>query len=225
MPLIPSGQTIVQKILILMPPVFARSAHGFSGTGQEMGSRLTKLLCALGVIMLLSGCTPSIDISVPPSSTSIQLESLAFEANEMIPSQYTCDGADQSPALTWSSPPPEAESLVLIMDDPDAPRGTFVHWIVYNLPRDTVSLEAGIGNQDNQDRFQVLGEHHGKNDFGVVGYRGPCPPRQTHRYVFKLYTLDIKLELPAGASKSDIAKAIDGHIVAFGELVGLYTRT
>ena len=150
----------------------------------------------------------------------VWLPSPVFAAGQPIPARFTCDGEDISPALEWSGVPASAKSLALICDDPDAPAGTWVHWVVYNLPADDMGL---IENTPATDKL-TGGGLQGKNDFGKIGYGGPCPPSGTHRYFFKLYTLDTELDLKPGATKSDLLKAMEGHIVAQGELMGTYSR-
>ena len=152
---------------------------------------------------------------------SIKLTSTAFQAGATIPKEYTGDGADQSPALSWSEPPKETQSFALICDDPDAPRGTWVHWVLFNLPAQTRQLEQGVPTTDTL----ASGAKHGKNDFGNVGYGGPAPPKgKPHRYFFRLYALDANLDLPAGASKAQLETAMKGHILAEGQLMGKYGR-
>ena len=145
---------------------------------------------------------------------NMKLTSPAFENNGKIPSEYTCDGSDTSPELNIADVPKSAKSLVLINDDPDAPVGTWDHWIVFNIPPNTARISrgeepAGIG---------------GKNSWGRTGYGGPCPPSGVHRYFFKLYALDTMLNLKEGATKKDIEKAMQGHIIAKTELMGTYKR-
>lgn len=151
----------------------------------------------------------------------MKLESTAFGANEMIPFLYTCDGQDISPELRWDAPPPGTQSLALIVDDPDAPSGIFVHWVLYDLPPETRHLPQAVA------ATPILpdGGTQGKNDFGKLGYGGPCPPSGVHRYFFKLYALDRELELKSGATKAQLEAAIDGHILAAAELIGRYARS
>jgi hypothetical protein len=137
-----------------------------------------------------------------------------------IPSQYTCDGADLSPPLSWNGVPSAAKSLSLIADDPDAPAGTWVHWVVYDLPPAIDSLPENVPKTDTL----AGGGKQGKNDFKRTGWGGPCPPGGTHRYFFKLYALDMMLNFPAGKTKSEIEKAMTGHVLAKGELAGTYKR-
>lgn len=152
---------------------------------------------------------------------SIELTSTAFQPGATIPKQYTGDGADRSPPLRWSEPPAGTHSLALICDDPDAPRGTWVHWVLFNLPGRTRELEEGVPKTETL----ANGAKQGKNDFGNLGYGGPAPPKgKPHRYVFKLYALDAALDLPGGASKAQLLDAMKGHILAEGQLTGTYGR-
>jgi Raf kinase inhibitor-like YbhB/YbcL family protein len=152
---------------------------------------------------------------------SLQISSTAFATGEMIPKKFTCDGSDISPKLNWNEPPAKTQSFALIMDDPDAPVGTWVHWVLFDLPADTKELAEGVAKQEQLSN----GARQGRNDFGKVGYGGPCPPPgKPHRYFFKLYALDAKLNLKAGASKADVERAMQGHILAQGELIARYGR-
>jgi Raf kinase inhibitor-like YbhB/YbcL family protein len=151
---------------------------------------------------------------------TITIASAAFKDKEPIPSAYTCDGADVSPPLAWSTIPAAAKSFVLIVDDPDAPMGTWVHWVVYDLPPTRAALDENIPKTDTVPG----GGKQGRSDFNRVGYNGPCPPSGTHRYFFKIYALDTMLNLPSGKSKQEVEKAMKGHVVGKGELVGTYKR-
>jgi Raf kinase inhibitor-like YbhB/YbcL family protein len=151
---------------------------------------------------------------------AIDLTSAAFEEGDAIPARYTCDGLDVSPPLSWGSVPDGARSLALIADDPDAPRGTFVHWVIYNLPPDTRGLPEDVPNQQTLPSGAV----QGVNGAGSVGYMGPCPPGGTHRYFFKLYALDTELGPGGGATKEEVLDAMEGHVLAEGQLMGTYRR-
>jgi Raf kinase inhibitor-like YbhB/YbcL family protein len=152
---------------------------------------------------------------------SIKIISTAFSEGNPIPKKYTCDAQDASPPLAWSGAPAETKSLALIVDDPDAPVGTWVHWVIYNLPPMLTELKEGIAKTPTVEGGGI----QGNNDFRKVGYGGPCPPRgKPHRYFFKLYALDQMLELKSGASKADVEKAMRGHILAQGQLIGTYSR-
>ena len=142
----------------------------------------------------------------------LEITSPAFGNNGQIPTRYTCDGTDVNPPLNVSGINDGAKSLALIVDDPDAPRGTWVHWVMWNIP-----LESGI-KENEAPGIQGL------NDFQKNQYNGPCPPSGTHRYFFKVYALDTTLDLPASAIKAQLEKSMEGHIVAYGELQGIYNR-
>jgi len=144
----------------------------------------------------------------------------AFAAGEPIPRKYTCDGDDISPPLRWNNAPKNTRTFALIADDPDAPIGTWVHWVLYNLAGETHALPEAIP----PDADLPDGSRHGKNSWGRLGYGGPCPPGGTHRYFFKLYALDTMLDLAPGASKEQLLQAMEGRILAQAELMGLYTR-
>jgi Raf kinase inhibitor-like YbhB/YbcL family protein len=145
---------------------------------------------------------------------NMKLSSQAFENGASIPLEYTCDGADVSPLLTFSDVLENAESLALIMDDPDAPMGTWVHWLIWNIPQNTTVISKG----------EKITFPQGKNDFGNLYYGGPCPPSGTHRYYFKLYALDTMLDLTAGATKKQLEDTMKGHILEEVQLMGIYSR-
>ena len=152
---------------------------------------------------------------------SFRLTSSAFAEGETIPKRYTCDGADQSPPLTWSDPPAGTQSLALIVEDPDAPSGTFVHWVIYRLSPSPAELTAGVPRQAELPN----GARQGRNSFRRVGYGGPCPPAGApHHYHFQLFALDLSPDVTSGASASELRSAMNGHIVGQTELVGLYGR-
>jgi Raf kinase inhibitor-like YbhB/YbcL family protein len=152
---------------------------------------------------------------------SIELTSPAFKEGESIPIRHTCDAEDVSPPLAWTNVPPEAKSLGLICDDPDAPMGTWVHWVIYDIAPTSSELPEGVPLGEVTDD----GAKQGVNDFRRAGYGGPCPPPgSSHRYFFTLYALDIEPGLPAGASKADLLRVIEGHILAEGQLMGRYQR-
>jgi len=151
---------------------------------------------------------------------SFQIKSTAFEHGGNIPKKYTCDGADVSPPLSWTAPPEGTKSLALICDDPDAPMGTWVHWVLFGLLPNTRELPEGVPTQE----ILPDGSKQGTTDFGRVGYGGPCPPSGTHRYYFKLYALDMEPDLKPGATKQQLLKAIEKHILVQAELMGRYQR-
>jgi Raf kinase inhibitor-like YbhB/YbcL family protein len=183
---------------------------------------LAKLMLLMGVIpaVLLVQCAGS-GPKEGGSHMTIKLTSPAFEEGGTIPSNYTCDGSDVSPPLEWSNVPEGTKSLALICDDPDAPMGTWVHWVLYGIPANAGSLPAGVP----MDEIIEGGALQGKNDFKRIGYGGPCPPSgKPHRYFFKLYALDIELDLKSSVKKKDLEKAMKGHVLGQGQLVGRYQR-
>lgn len=152
---------------------------------------------------------------------SLIVTSLAFAAGAPVPARFTCKGENVSPPLAWSGAPAATRSFAVIVDDPDAPGGDWVHWILFNLPASVASLEAGLPRN-----FKLAnGAVQGINDFGTAGYGGPCPPPgRPHRYVFHVYALDGMLDLKSAARKSDLLRAMDGHVLAQGELTATFQR-
>lgn len=176
----------------------------------------------------LAGCrtasnrsSTSLQPQTTPAGKTMKLESSAFAANEMIPFLYTCDGQDISPPLSWDTPPIGTQSLALIVDDPDAPGQTFVHWVLYDILPETHQLPQAVAATPTLPG----GGTQGKNDFGKLGYGGPCPPSGVHRYFFKLYALDRELGLSSGATKAQLEAAMDAHILGSAELIGRYWRS
>jgi len=151
---------------------------------------------------------------------AITITSTAFSEGSMIPQNYACDGEDISPPLAWSGVPDGTKSLALICDDPDAPMGTWVHWVLFNIPAHIMELPANI----SPEKIIQNGAKHGINDFRKFGYGGPCPPGGTHRYYFKLYALDTEINVEAGINKAQLLQAMEGHILAEGQLMGRYSR-
>jgi Raf kinase inhibitor-like YbhB/YbcL family protein len=174
---------------------------------------------AAGAI-ILSQANPLPPGKAASRNDTLVIGSAVFTAMDSIPSRYACDGADVSPPLSWRGVPAAAKSIALIVDDPDAPGGTWVHWVVYDLPPGSARLDENIPKIDTLRG----GGKQGVTDFRRVGYNGPCPPGGTHRYFFKLYALDIMLNLPSGKAKKEIEKAMKGHIIANAVLVGTYTK-
>jgi Raf kinase inhibitor-like YbhB/YbcL family protein len=162
----------------------------------------------IGSIMMCAGCAEE----KQRKFGDLTLSSPAFDNGESIPVEYTCYGANVSPALTFSNIPEDTQSLALIMDDPDA--GSFVHWIIWNIPSNTTGFSKG----------EQIPFPQGINNFGVVGYRGPCPPSGIHHYSFRLYALDTILTLPAGATEAQLEEAMSSHIIEEAELIGTYSR-
>lgn len=176
-------------------------------------------LCILAAT-LLSISTQSV-VAAQKTPGKLALTTTSFEAGGNIPRQFTCDGADISPALSWSDPPAATKSFVLIMDDPDAPSGTFVHWIAYNLPASLRQLPEHVP----VDKLVRGGGLQGLNDFPKTGYGGPCPPPgKPHRYFIRLYALDTMLGLEAKAHPMDVDNAMQGHVLSQAALIGLYRR-
>jgi Raf kinase inhibitor-like YbhB/YbcL family protein len=155
-------------------------------------------------------------------SAEIRLTSGAFEHGGRIPYGHTCEGDDLSPPLQWTEAPVETRSYALVCDDPDAPRGTWIHWVLYNLTGESVELAPGVPSVPELPS----GARQGRNDSGDIGYSGPCPPPgKPHRYYFRLYALDIMLNLPYGVSKAELERAMEQHILAQGTLMGTYQRS
>ena len=159
----------------------------------------------------------------PPKEWTVMtftVSSPAFQQGQRIPAKYTCDGEDISPPLQWSDVPEGTTSFALIMDDPDAVGGTWVHWVLFNIPANANSLDEAVP----PDAELTDGSRHGKNSWGSPGYGGPCPPSGTHRYVFNLYALDKMLDLPTGSSAEQVTEAMEGHKLAAGVVMGVYSR-
>jgi len=152
---------------------------------------------------------------------NLPLTSTAFTEGQPIPQKYTCQGSDISPPLTWTNAPANTKSFALIADDPDAPMGTWVHWVLYDLPPSTKALPEDLA----KTQYITGNAKQGINDFHRLGYGGPCPPPgKPHRYFFKIYALDRMLDLKPGATKQDVETAMRGHVLAEGQLMGMYQR-
>lgn len=152
---------------------------------------------------------------------ALEIKSLAFESGSAIPRQYTCEGKDVSPPLSWKDSPAATISFALISDDPDAPMGTWVHWVIYNIPGTSDHLSEGVPPSENLSD----GTRQGFNDFPSIGYGGPCPPPgKPHRYFFKLYCLDTKLNIKGKVTKEALLLAMKGHVLAEASLMGIYKR-
>lgn len=150
----------------------------------------------------------------------MKLQSPAFKHEEDIPSKYTSDGEDVSPELHWSQVPEGTKSFAIISHDPDAPSGDWTHWVIFNIPATEVSIEEGTPAKEELHN----GAKQGRNSFENFGYQGPCPPSGRHRYFFKLYALDVMLSLPVGATRHDLEKGMEGHILDSAELLGVYQK-
>jgi Raf kinase inhibitor-like YbhB/YbcL family protein len=168
------------------------------------------VLCGVLLAMLPLGGYAANTVS------KIEMRSTAFSEGAMMPSDFTCDGADMSPPIEWGSVPSATKSMALIMEDPDAPSGDWTHWLAYDLSPSLKKLPAGILGSG---RFPGGGVQ-GRTDFGEIGYGGPCPPQGSHRYFFKVYALDVMLGLKPGASKQELLGAMQGHILAQGQIMG-----
>src|SRR2546430_162889 len=190
--------------------------------------RPIKVLTFLLIVLPLAGCANRSQLVTqpPPANTStnnkaeIKLTSSAFSEGQPIPRAYTCDGVNISPPLEWSGVPKTARTIAIVCDDPDAPGGTWVHWVLYNLPAENIGLVENLPATENVK----AGGFQGQNDFGKSGYGGPCPPSGTHRYYFKIFAFDRELDLPSGAKRGQLDAAMKGHVVAQGELMGRYSR-
>src|SRR3989440_12380770 len=191
-----------------------------------MGRRLASFAGSFFAAFLIAGAGAPQPVEQHPAATpkedkvGLKVTRPAFREGQPFPKQYTCDGINISPPLEWSGVPKTAKTIAIICDDPDAPVGTWVHWVLYNLPADKIGLI------ENTPATETLpgGAMQGTNDFKKFGYGGPCPPSGTHRYFFKLYSLDAELSLKSCATKADLEKAMEGHIVSQGQLMGTYRR-
>jgi len=188
---------------------------GWESAGKWFRQVFWRVAAGILVVVALPGCRAS-----NVKGGTMNLTSTSFQGNQ-IPAKFTCNGAGISPQLSWSEPPAGTASFTLIVTDPDAPGRTFVHWVIYDLPAETRELlegMPGLGQLTN-------GSRQGHNDFGEIGYGGPCPPgNSAHHYHFALYALDAKLNLPTGAARAQVEAAMQGHILARGKLIGLYQR-
>jgi len=184
-------------------------------------TKMTLLFCMVVVAYAMTTFSP-IDARPGEKRGNMILKTNAFKQSETIPQKYTCDGADISPDLSWEGAPKGTKSFALICDDPDAPSGTFTHWVLYALPSSVTGLSENLSK--NAEIHSPEGKQ-GTNGFGKVGYGGPCPPRGSkHRYFFKLYALDSDVQLSPKASKEDLESSMKGHVLAQGELMGTYQR-
>ncbi len=188
--------------------------------------RILLILALFLAAPFLAGCRhndppePAAAPGAAAHAAALTLSSSSLQ-NGTIPKELTCDGSDQSPALAWSAPPPETKSLVLTETDPDAPGGTFTHWVMFNLPANTTGLPANLPKQEQL----ADGSRQGRNDFGKIGYGGSCPPRgTTHRYFFDLFALDSNLNVPPGTTRAQVEEAMNTHVLARGKLMARYSR-
>ena len=185
--------------------------------------KISKIVLIPLAIICLSFAFPDRFFSqckVDKKMDSLKISSSAFDEIGIIPAKYTCDTENVSPPLTWTKGPKKTMTYVLICDDPDAPSKTWVHWVLFNIPSSLTSLSENLP----KEKKILTGAVQGKNDFGTVGYSGPCPPSGIHRYYFKIYALDCELTLDSDAEKANIEDAMKDHILAAGILVGKYQR-
>lgn len=187
----------------------------------QRGSRQLAILLVVGLGLATSG---GLAVAEEGIMTDFTITSPAFEPGQPIPRQFTCEGADISPALDWSGVPGGTKSYALVCDDPDAPVGTWVHWVIYNLPGSLTGLPENVVKTETV--AALGGARQGVNDFRRIGYGGPCPPpgHGTHHYHFRLYALDDQLALGPGATRSDLEAAMEGHVLGQTELIGTYER-
>lgn len=186
---------------------------------------MRNLILAFILIVLISACSPTVEGTEEDFMTNqITLTSDAFASGGSIPAKYTCVGRDISPALAWSEPPAGTQSLALIMEDPDAPGGVWVHWVLYNIPPETRGLAEDLPVTGKNVPNGQGSPFTGRNSWGDIGYGGPCPPSGMHRYIFKLYALDETVGLLPGADKGELLKGMEGHILAQGELTGTFSK-
>lgn len=191
-----------------------------------------RVSAALAALLLIGACSRSQvpgsendSAAAAPQPASFRLTSTAFRAGDSIPPEFTCDGANQSPPLAWTGAPPSTKSYALIVDDPDAPGGTFVHWVVFDIPPPVDSLPAGV--PQSEQVAQPGSGRQGVNGFGHgnLGYGGPCPPKGApHHYHFRLFALDGAIDAKSPASRDDVVKAMRGHELGHTQLVALYSR-
>ena len=180
-----------------------------------------RLFLFTGVLVLILMAVPLMESqAAKKGGRKMIITSPAFKEGSMIPAKYTCDAQDISPPLEWNKVPAGTKSLALICDDPDAVVGTWVHWVVYNIPPDASKLDENIKGEKEFSNGMI----QGSNDWPRIGYGGPCPPSGTHRYFFKLYALDTLLDLKPGATKAQVLKAMNGHVLAEAQLMGRYKR-
>jgi Raf kinase inhibitor-like YbhB/YbcL family protein len=209
-----------QGLLFNLVPSVARDPE--HRVGAVVAKQIVLLLAILMVFSsTLAACTREAPEPQKEVEMTVSLSSAAFKDGDKIPVKYTCNGQGMSPPLIWGEPPQKTQVLALIVDDPDAPRGVFTHWVLFNVPANVRQLGEGVSAQEQLQN----GALQGKNDFGRIGYGSPCPPRgPAHRYRFTLYTLDTPLDLKPGASKKQLLDAMKGHIVAQGQIIGTYQR-
>jgi len=189
---------------------------------MNVPTKVNRLRAARAVFAFLIGVVVANSSAAQKTEKGqMQLTSTAFSEAAPIPAKYTCDDKNLSPPLKWSGVPAGAKSLVLIADDPDAPVGTWIHWVLYALPSSVTELPEDVP----KGQYTVGGGRQGVNDFKHLGYGGPCPPPgKAHRYFFKLYALDAPLDMKPGATRKDVERAMEKHVLAQAQLMGTYNR-
>jgi Raf kinase inhibitor-like YbhB/YbcL family protein len=201
----------------LYEPIYPHYWHAHHHFGLLW--RILLLLAFLLALPFLAGCRQA-EPAIAATRASIAISSASLPDGK-VPREYTCDGNDASPPLSWTAPPDGTKSLTLTVTDPDAPGGTFTHWVLFDLPAGSTALPRDVPHQGQLSD----GSRQGRNDFGKLGYGGPCPPRGTpHRYVFTLYALDRALDATAGSERLQVEGAMDGHVLARAELTAQYGR-
>jgi Raf kinase inhibitor-like YbhB/YbcL family protein len=209
------------------PSLTAQTMHKRSRTAR-CSRRLAAGLCCTFLFTLLLATAVACGNSAPqpaqgpdPSKSGFRIESAAFKEGAFIPDRFSCQGENVSPPLKWTDPPAGSRSLALIVDDPDAPAGTWTHWVVFNLPAQTKAMDENAPKQDKLPN----GGLQGSTSFGSIGYGGPCPPPgKAHRYFFRLYALDTVLSLKPGAAREDVVAASKGHTLGEAQLMGRFKR-
>jgi Raf kinase inhibitor-like YbhB/YbcL family protein len=196
----------------------------FKSNSKSFGKLATLTLFSSGLLssMTIGGlAADNTPANKEASSQKWEITSKSFQEGQRIPKLYTADGKDISPPLTWSAPPEKTQTLALICDDPDAPAGTWVHWLIYDLPSGQRALAENVRKEAKLD----AGIAQGMNSFNKIGYNGPSPPPgETHRYFFKLYALDSKLSLGSAVKKDELEAAMKNHVLAETQLMGTYSR-
>jgi Raf kinase inhibitor-like YbhB/YbcL family protein len=181
---------------------------------------MSKIAFPLFALVLAACTTASNPSPTQEAPMALTLSSSAFAPGKSIPDEFSCKGRNISPALAWTGAPANTASFAVILDDPDAPSGTFTHWVIYNIPAASQSLAQGVAPQPTFDDGAAQGRNSGNRQY----YEGPCPPSGTHHYYFRLYALDTRLDLPPGATVDQLRKAMQGHILAQGELMGTFSK-
>lgn len=192
---------------------------------------MRKRTVGMVVVMLLAGMAQAKDVPGKSKKPLLHLQSSSFKDGGDIPDKYTCKGKGLSPELNWKNAPEKTKSFALVVEDPDAPLKTWVHWVIFNIPAKVSGLSGSPMGQTHElledfprDEKTTEGIQQGVNDFKKIGYDGPCPPNGVHRYYFKLYALDSKLVAPSGISEDQLLKLIKGHTLAWTQIMGTYGK-